>query len=115
MQIKLYDVAYARSGDKGDSSNIGVAARSPEYYGLLLEQVTVERVKAHFSDVCHGPVTRYELPNLKALNFVLENTLDGGGTKSLRMDPQGKTLCDALLLMPIDVDDDLGARLAGGR
>lgn len=115
MQIKLYDLAYARSGDKGDSSNIGLAARSPEYYDLILEQVTAERVKAHFDDICHGTVTRYELPNLRAVNFLLENTLDGGGTKSLRMDPQGKTLCDALLLMPVDVDDELGTRLVGGR
>lgn len=110
MQVKLYEIAYARSGDKGNNSNIGLAARSPEYYETLVEQVTEDRVHAHFSDICKGSVTRYELRNLHALNFVLTETLDGGGTKSLRLDPQGKTLCDALLLMPIDVADELLVR-----
>lgn len=107
MRIPLASIAYARSGDKGDSSNIGVAARQREFYPVLLEQVTAERVKNHFSDICRGPVHRYELANLAALNFVLEETLDGGGAKSLRLDPQGKTLCDALMLMTIDVPDNL--------
>lgn len=110
MQIRLYDIAYARSGDKGDSSNIGLAARSPEYYDVLVEQVTAERVRDYFDDICKGTVTRYELKNLYALNFVLTNTLDGGGTKSLRMDPQGKTLCDALLLMSVDLSPTLEER-----
>jgi len=107
MQVRLHRIAYARSGDKGSNSNIGVVARSPEFYDVILDQVTEERVKKHFDDICLGTVTRYELRNLNALNFVLTDTLDGGGTKSLRMDPQGKTLCDGLLLMPIDVPDGL--------
>lgn len=111
MQTRLYDIAFARSGDKGDSSNIGLAARAPRYYDVLKDQVTEDRVQAHFADICKGTVTRYELKNLHALNFLLTNILDGGGTKSLRMDPQGKTLCDALLLMVVDVPDDLLAQV----
>jgi hypothetical protein len=103
MRIRLNEIAYARSGDKGDSCNIGLAARAPEHYETLLESVTAERVKAHFSDICKGTVTRYELPNLHALNFLLSEALDGGGTRSLRMDPQGKLLCDSLMLLEIEV------------
>lgn len=107
MLTRIYDIAYARSGDKGDKVNIGVVARDPRFYPILLDQVTTERVKHHFRDVCFGDVKRYELPNFHALNFVLDAALDGGGASSLRLDPQGKTMCDALLLMPIDVPDEL--------
>jgi hypothetical protein len=102
MKIRLVDIAHARSGDKGDTSNIGLIARDPKYYSLLVEQVTAERVKRHFAGVCLGKVERFELPNLSALNFLLHEALDGGGTLSLRADPQGKTLSTALLRMEID-------------
>ncbi len=102
-RIELRAIAHARSGDKGDDANIGLIALKPEYYSLLLEHVTAARVKDHFRELCRGPVERYELPNLHALNFVLHAALDGGGTVSLRTDAQGKTLSAALLRMEIDV------------
>jgi hypothetical protein len=104
VKIRLLDIAHARSGDKGDTSNIGLIARRPEYYGVLLEKVTADRVKQHFAGICKGRVERFELPNLFALNFLLHEALDGGGTLSLRADPQGKTLSTALLRMEIEAD-----------
>jgi hypothetical protein len=101
---KLIDIAHARSGDKGDTANVGIIARQPEYYPILVREVTAERVKEHFAGVCLGAVDRYELPNLGALNFLLHESLDGGGTLSLKADPQGKTYSSALLRMEIDVD-----------
>src|SRR5450432_1523003 len=101
---KLVEIAHARSGDKGDTANVGVIALRPEYYPILVAEVTAERVKAHFAGVCLGPVERFELPNLGALNFLLHESLDGGGTLSLKSDPQGKTYSSALLRMEIDVD-----------
>ena len=97
----LADIAWAHSGDKGDCVNLGVVARNPADYPLLLRVLTPERVHRHFSDICRGEVRRYELPNLNAVNLVLTQILDGGPMRSLRLDPQGKTLGDALLLMPI--------------
>jgi hypothetical protein len=111
MKVPLYKLAHARSGDKGDIANIGVIARRPEYYPLLVEQVTAERVREHFRGLCHGPVERFELPNLHALNFLLHQALGGGGTVSLRLDAQGKTLSAALLRMEIDVDEESARRL----
>jgi len=101
---KLIDLAHARSGDKGDTANIGLIARKPEYYSILAREVTAERVKRHFASVCFGEVERFELPNLGALNFLLHQSLDGGGTFALKADPQGKTYSTALLRMEIDVD-----------
>jgi hypothetical protein len=101
---KLIELAHARSGDKGDTANIGLIAHKPEYYPLLVREVTAERVKEHFAGVCLGKVQRYELPNLSALNFLLHESLDGGGTLALKADPQGKTYSSALLRMEIDVD-----------
>lgn len=103
MKIRLLDIAHSRSGDKGNTSNIGLIARTPDDYPVLVEHVTVERVKEHFAGICLGRVERFELPNLNALNFLLYETLDGGGTLSLRADPQGKTLGTALLRMEIEV------------
>ncbi len=103
-KVQLVDLAHARSGDKGNLCNIGLIARRPEYYPILVEKVTAERVKAHFQGVCLGKVERFELPNLVALNFLLHDALDGGGTVSLRADPQGKTMSTALLRMEIDLD-----------
>lgn len=101
---KLIELAHARSGDKGDTSNIGLIARRPEDYATLVREVTAERVKQHFAGVCQGEVERYEIPNLGALNFLLHQSLDGGGTLALKADPQGKTYSTALLRMEIDVD-----------
>ena len=103
MKIKLAEIAHARSGDKGDTANIGLIALKPEYYQVLVREVTVERVKEHFKGICNGAVERFELPNLGALNFLLHESLGGGGTLSLRTDPQGKTLSAALLRMEIDL------------
>lgn len=97
----LADIAWAHSGDKGDCVNLGVVARDPRDYPLLLKEVTAARVHAHFSDICLGAVRRYELPNLNAVNLVLTGILDGGPMCSLRLDPQGKTLGDALMLMTL--------------
>ncbi len=104
MKIQLARIAHARSGDKGDISNIGIIAYKPEHYPILLREVTAERVKAHFKELVKGKVERYELPNLNALNFVMHEALDGGGTISLRTDAQGKTLGAALLRMEIEAE-----------
>ena len=103
MEIQLVKLAHARSGDKGDTSNIGLIARSPEFYPILVREVTAERVKQHFAGICKGKVERFELPNLNSLNFLLYESLGGGGTVSLKTDPQGKTLSSALLRMEIEV------------
>ena len=104
-QVPLWRIAHARSGDKGDTVNIGLIALKPEYYRVLVETVTAKRVQKHFQGICFGEVERFELPNLGALNFVLHQSLDGGGTLSLRTDAQGKTYSSALLRMEIDVPD----------
>jgi hypothetical protein len=102
-RIQLREIAHARSGDKGDIANIGLIALKPEHYAVLVREVTAERVKQHFAGVCMGEVERYEIPNLHALNFVLHQALDGGGTISLKTDSQGKTYSTALLRMQIDL------------
>lgn len=101
-KIKLNEIAHARSGDKGNNSNIGLIARDPKYYELIKREVTAERVKRHFREICHGKVERFEMPNIHALNFILYESLDGGGTLSLRTDAQGKTLAAGLLMMEIE-------------
>jgi hypothetical protein len=105
MRIQLTKLAHARSGDKGDTANVGLIALRDEYYPLLVREVTAERVKQHFKGICKGEVQRFELPNLCALNFLLHESLDGGGTLSLMTDAQGKTFSTALLRMHLDVDD----------
>lgn len=105
MRVRLVELAHARSGDKGDTANVGVIARKPEYYPLLVRELTVERVAAHFAGMLTGGVERYELPNLHALNFLLHGALGGGGTVSLKTDAQGKTLSTALLRMEVEVPD----------
>ena len=107
MKVKLDDIAHARSGDKGDASNVGLIAQTPELFEVLREQVTAERVKEHFRQVCRGPVQRYELPNILALNFILHDSLGGGGTESLKNDAQGKTHAQGLLQMEVDVPESL--------
>jgi hypothetical protein len=106
-RIQLLHLAHARSGDKGDTANDGVIALRPEYYPMLVEQLTTERVKAHFEGIALGPVERFELPNLEALNFLLHNALGGGGTVSLKTDAQGKVLSTAMLRMELEVPDEL--------
>ena len=103
MKIPLSRVAHARSGDKGDTSNIGVIAFDPRHYPILVREVTAERVKHFFGEMVKGNVERFELPNLGALNFLLHEALGGGGTLSLRVDAQGKTLGAALLRMEIEI------------
>ena len=104
MKIQLVKIAHARSGDKGDTANIGLIALKPEYYEILKKEVTADKVKEHFKGICKGEVERYELPNIGALNFLLHNSLGGGGTMTLKHDAQGKTLSTALLRMEIEVD-----------
>src|SRR5205823_11846366 len=104
-RVPLRRIAYARSGDKGDHANIGVAARSPEAFALLRRELRGDDVRRYFADLCRGPVERYELPGLRALNFVLRHALGGGGTLSLRADHQGKTLAQGLLLLELDVPE----------
>lgn len=110
-RVKLLQLAHARSGDKGDTANVGLIAYKPEYYPILVQQVTAERVKDHFRGICLGDVERFEVPNLHALNFLLHESLDGGGTLSLKTDAQGKTYSAALLRMEIDIDDKLAREL----
>ena len=111
--MQLVDLAHARSGDKGDTANVGVIAYEPEDYELLEQVLTVERVKAHFGGMVAGEVERYELPNLHALNFLLHRALDGGGTVSLMTDAQGKVFSTALLRMEIEVPDEVAERVRG--
>jgi hypothetical protein len=112
MDVRLLDIAHARSGDKGDTANVGVIALKPEWYPVLAKHLTLERVRDHFRGVITGGVERYELPNLKALNFLLHGALDGGGTLSLKTDAQGKVFSTAMLRLVLDVPDD-EARAAG--
>ncbi len=105
MKLPLWRLAHGRSGDKGDVSNIGIIVYKEEHYPVLLREVTAERVKAHFGPMVKGAVERFELPNVGALNFLMHGALDGGGTLSLRIDAQGKTLSAALLRMEIEIDE----------
>ncbi|PYS92868.1 MAG: hypothetical protein DMF64_07585 [Acidobacteria bacterium] len=106
MRIPLTKLAHARSGDKGDTANVGLIALRDEYYPLLVREVTAARVKEHFRGICQGAVERFELPNLRALNFLLHESLGGGGTLSLMTDAQGKTFSTALLRLTINVPDE---------
>jgi hypothetical protein len=107
MKIQLVKIAHARSGDKGDTANVGVIALEPQYYEIIKEQVTIERVKEHYGEMVQGEVERFEMPNIGALNFLLHHALGGGGTETLKHDAQGKTFSTSMLRMMIDVPDDL--------
>jgi len=109
MKVPLSRIAFARSGDKGDTANVGVIALAPEAYEHLVNQVTPERVRAHFAGVCRGDVERFELPNLSALNFLLHESLGGGGTVSLMLDAQGKTFGAGILALEVEVPEDVVA------
>ena len=106
-RVKLMDLAIARSGDKGAGSNVGVMAKSKELYEFLAKELTVERVQQHFAQINFGKVDRYELPNLRALNFILHDSLGGGGTETQKTDAQGKVHGLAMLHMELDVPDHL--------
>ena len=107
MKIQLLQLCHSRSGDKGDTANVGLIARKPEYFPIIKKYVTEEAVKKHFKGICFGRVIRYEMPNLNALNFLLYDSLGGGGTVSLMNDAQGKTLGSALLRMEIEVEEQI--------
>jgi hypothetical protein len=107
VKVPLWRVAFARSGDKGDTANVGLIAFTKSLYPVLEELVTADKVKQHFKGICRGSVDRYELPNLCALNFLLHESLGGGGTVSLMLDAQGKTFSAALLRMEVDVPEQL--------
>jgi hypothetical protein len=104
---QLQDLAYARSGDKGDVSNIGVIAHSPEAYDILREYLTPARIKAHFGTMVKGDVEVYEMPNIHVLQVVMRRALDGGATRNLRFDQTGKAMGAALLRLPVPVDFEL--------
>ncbi|MEP6637388.1 MAG: hypothetical protein ABJB97_11740 [Acidobacteriota bacterium] len=106
MKIQLVKLAHARSGDKGDTANVGLIALDERIYPVLAREVTAARVKQHFAGLCKGEVERFELPNLGALNFLLHESLGGGGTLSLMTDAQGKTFSTALLRMEIEISDE---------
>ena len=114
MKIQLVRLAHARSGDKGDTANVGLIALRDEFYPILVREVTSERVKDHFKGICKGKVERFELPNLHALNFLLHESLGGGGTLSLMTDAQGKTFSTALLSMMVEISDDEAKELGLG-
>ena len=105
MKIKLLDIACARSGDKGDSSNIGIAFQSEEVYNWAVDKITPKKVKDHLKGIAKSEVIRYELPNLLSLNFIIKGSLEGGGSDSLLHDAQGKPHAQLLLLMNIEVPD----------
>jgi hypothetical protein len=111
MKVQLVEIAHARSGDKGDTANVGVIALRKEWYSLLDEHLTVDAVSRHFHGMIAGPVERFELPRIAALNFLLHGALDGGGTLSLKTDAQGKVFSTALLRMEIDVPDEVAREI----
>ncbi len=115
-RFHLRELAHARAGDKGDINNVSVIAYAPEFYPIILDQVTSERVHGHFGDILKGAVSRYLLSKVHALNFVLEESLGGGVTRSLSLDPHGKSYSALILTMPIAGPDDIAAKLeAQGR
>ena len=110
--VRLLDIAHTRSGDKGDTANCGVIALRPEWYPVLVRELTAERVRAHFGALISGEVQRFELPNLQALNFLLHGALDGGGTLSLKTDAQGKVVSTAMLRLVLWLPADEAAALS---
>lgn len=114
MKVELFRIASARSGDKGEGSNVGVMARSDLAYAFLKEMLTAERVRAHFHGINRGTVVRFEADNLRALNFLLSDSLGGGGSASLRTDAQGKTHALGLLRMVLDVPEEVLESTVGG-
>lgn len=107
QKVRLIDIAHGRSGDKGNGSNVGIIARHPDVYPFLQDKLTAEVVKNHMRHICKGDVERFELPNIGALNFILNDSLGGGGTVSMKLDAQGKTHAMLLLKMELEVPDEL--------
>lgn len=105
--VKLLKIAHGRSGDKGNGSNVGIIARHPDIYPFLKDYLTADKVKEHMKHVCKGDVERFELPNIGALNFLLNESLGGGGTVSLKLDAQGKTHASQVLRMDVEVPEEL--------
>ena len=105
-RVQLGEFCFARSGDKGTDTNVGIWTATDAGYAILQKELTTTRVKDHFREICSGKVTRYDLPNLRALNFILGDSLDGGGSASRRTDAQGKTHGGGLLLLEVEVPDD---------
>ncbi len=103
-RIYLNQIAHGRSGDKGDTSNVCVFARRPEYYDVILREVTPERIREHFGDMVLGDIVRYEVPSLQGFNFVMKHALGGGATHSLRLDSLGKSMGSAFLRMKIECE-----------
>ena len=112
-EVRLLELAHARSGDKGDTANVGLIVYDEDDYPIILKMVTSDRVKKHFKDLVKGPVERFRLDNLHAVNFLLHGALDGGGTVSLMTDAQGKVFSTALLRMKIEVPDEVAERVRG--
>jgi hypothetical protein len=106
-KVKLIEIAHGRSGDKGNASNVGIIARHPDVYPFLVDKLTTDVVKQHMKNICKGKVERFEMANIGALNFLLHESLGGGGTVSLKLDAQGKTHASMLLRMEMEVPDDL--------
>lgn len=106
-KVHLLKIAHGRSGDKGNASNVGIIARHEAIYPFLKEVLTEDVVKNHMKNICKGKVERFEMPNIGALNFLLHESLDGGGTVSLKLDAQGKTHASYLLKMELEVPDEL--------
>ena len=104
-EVYLNQIAHGRSGDKGDTSNVCIFARKPEYYEIIRREVTVEKVRAHFGDMVKGEITRYEVPTLNGFNFVMKHALGGGATMSLRLDSLGKSMGSAVMRLKIHVED----------
>jgi hypothetical protein len=113
MNVQLFKIAHGRSGDKGDTANVGVIARKPEFYDILKNELSTEVVKKHFGSMVEGNVERFEMPNIGALNFLLHHALGGGGTKSLKLDAQGKTYAAALLRLELNLDEKKYPQLIG--
>jgi hypothetical protein len=106
-KVKLIEIAHGRSGDKGNASNVGIIARHPDVYPFLVDKLTTDVVKEHMKNICKGKVERFEMPNIGALNFLLHDSLGGGGTVSLKLDAQGKTHASMLLRMEMDVPEEI--------
>lgn len=114
-RIYLYDIAHGRSGDKGDTSNVCVFARKPEYYDIILREATPENLKNYFGDMVKGDITRYEVASLNGMNFVMHHALGGGATMSLRLDSLGKSMGSAVMRMKINVSkEELDSLLESG-
>ena len=109
MKVTLHELAFARSGDKGDVCNVGVMAKSPNVYEYLLGALTVERVRAHFGAMVRGAIEAYPMDNLDSINFVLRRALGGGATRTLRFDQTGKAMATAMLRLELDVPAELVA------